>query len=296
MLYNKRNSTIKRSSMKKNHHIILSAFLLAFLSIINVNGQKWNVVDEKEITDSRSDLTRDIIPNKYLTYTVNINTVRNQLLPSPNRFKNNGVSQNVMNIPMPDGSIAKYAMTRSDVFHPDLAVKYPMIQSYTGTNISDPTSIIKLSISHKGINGMILSDNHPTVYIDRYAKEMDDAYIVYFKKDYAKHLHDGEGHCTVETPEDDLVPMSESAKYGDCQLRKYRLALACTGEYAAFHGGNIPDVLAEYNASMTRVNGIYEREFAITMELIANTDELIYLDASSDPYTFIVPEVVVLLL
>ncbi len=271
--------------MKKNHQLLLSTFVFAILSLVQATAQKWNPVSEKDITDSRSDLTREIVPNKFKTYTVDLKTVRKRLITSPDRFKDDESVNNIMHIPLADGSMAKFSMTRSDVFHPDLAAKYPLIQSYTGTNMQDPTSIIKLSISHKGINAIILSDNHPTIYIDRYAKETEDAYIVYYKKDFTKHLHDGEGHCTVETPDDNYAPIDNQAKYGDCQLRKYRLALACTGEYATFHGGNVPDVLAEYNASLNRVNGIYEREFAITMELIANTDELIYLNGSTDPYT-----------
>jgi hypothetical protein len=36
---------------------------------------------------------------------------------------------------------------------------------------------------------------------------------------------------------------------------------------------------------MNRVNGTYEREVAIRMNLIANTDQLIYTDPATDPYT-----------
>ncbi|MBK9735581.1 MAG: hypothetical protein IPO92_11680 [Saprospiraceae bacterium] len=36
---------------------------------------------------------------------------------------------------------------------------------------------------------------------------------------------------------------------------------------------------------MTRVNGLYERDAAITMKLIGNTDKLIYLVGATDPYT-----------
>ena len=42
--------------------------------------------------------------------------------------------------------------------------------------------------------------------------------------------------------------------------------------------------LAAMNATMTRVNGLYENDFAITMVLIANNDDVIYENAGSDPY------------
>jgi hypothetical protein len=47
--------------------------------------------------------------------------------------------------------------------------------------------------------------------------------------------------------------------------------------------------MAAFHTSMTRVNGIFERDVAISMELIANTDELIFLDPATDPYQFEFP-------
>ena len=35
---------------------------------------------------------------------------------------------------------------------------------------------------------------------------------------------------------------------------------------------------------MTRVNGVYEREVAVHMNLVAGNDGLIHLDGTSDPY------------
>ncbi len=69
------------------------------------------------------------------------------------------------------------------------------------------------------------------------------------------------------------------------QLRTYRLAMAATGEYTQFHGGTVPLALAAIVTAMNRVNGIYEREVAIRMVLVADTDDLIYTDGTSDPYT-----------
>src|SRR5690606_12866612 len=92
-------------------------------------------------------------------------------------------------------------------------------------------------------------------------------------------------------------PMMEERNADDGLLRTYRLALACTGEYSTFHLNNQgidpgePDavkkaaVLSAMNTAMTRVNGIYERDAAITMVIIANNTDIIYLNAGTDPYT-----------
>ncbi|MEM9025266.1 MAG: zinc-dependent metalloprotease family protein, partial [Bacteroidota bacterium] len=62
------------------------------------------------------------------------------------------------------------------------------------------------------------------------------------------------------------------------------LALACTGEYAAFHGGTVNDVIDAYNTSLTRVNGVYEREVAIHMNIISGVENIIFLNGATDPY------------
>ena len=70
--------------------------------------------------------------------------------------------------------------------------------------------------------------------------------------------------------------------------RLYRLALACTMEYSAAVGGATPtkaSVLSAMVTTMNRVNGVFEREFSMTAQLISNTDDVIYLPGGTDPYT-----------
>jgi len=61
--------------------------------------------------------------------------------------------------------------------------------------------------------------------------------------------------------------------------------VACTGEYATFHGGTVPLALAAITTSMNRVTGVYEREVSVRMQLIANNNLIVYTNAASDPYT-----------
>ncbi len=61
--------------------------------------------------------------------------------------------------------------------------------------------------------------------------------------------------------------------------------MAATGEYTQFHGGTVADALAAIAVTMNRVNGIYERDLAVRLVLVANNDLVIYTDAATDPYT-----------
>ena len=67
-------------------------------------------------------------------------------------------------------------------------------------------------------------------------------------------------------------------------LRIYRLALAATGEYSATQGGTIPAVMNEIAFAVGRLNFIFEKETAVRFELVANNDEIIFLDSANDPY------------
>ena len=68
-------------------------------------------------------------------------------------------------------------------------------------------------------------------------------------------------------------------------LRTYRLALSGTGEYTQYFGGTVANALAAMNTTMTRVNGIFEKDFAVRMVLIANTNLVIYTNGTTDPYS-----------
>lgn len=74
-------------------------------------------------------------------------------------------------------------------------------------------------------------------------------------------------------------------QYGSCQLRTYALALSATGEYTAFHGGTVALAQAAQATTMNRVNGVYEREMAITMVIVPNNNLNIYTNAAIDPFT-----------
>ena len=47
----------------------------------------------------------------------------------------------------------------------------------------------------------------------------------------------------------------------------------------------VANVLAGFNATLTRSNGVYERDLGIHLNLIPQTTDVIYYDPVSDPYS-----------
>ena len=68
-------------------------------------------------------------------------------------------------------------------------------------------------------------------------------------------------------------------------FKTLRLALSCTGEYAVYHGGTVAKALAAMNATMTRVNGVFNKDLAVKLIIISNNTSIIYINAATDPYS-----------
>lgn len=270
--------------------IVLLLFLLSFGTL---SAQSlWTAMPESGIPEVGE---RRIQPAKYTTFHLNLTALKPLLAAAPERFSPAAENGNlpILTLPTPNGGTARFELEETPVLHPDLQAKYPQIRSYTGRGIDDPTAVLKCDLTPWGFHGMVQSIHANTFYIDPAIHGNDALYVVYNKKDYLPKQADGLWACA--TPDPDGAQLLETQKIleaaqladfqGDTKLRRYRLALACTGEYATFHGGTKPLVLAAMNTTMNRVNGVYERDFAVTMQIIANNDLIIYLNAGSDPYS-----------
>ena len=267
--------------------IPLAALLLfVTMGLFSQSTALWTHVNEPKLTDKGGQ--RLIIPQSYRTLSLNLQGMKKLLNGAPMRFSGATKSEMpVVSIPFPDGSFKDFYVVEAPVMHPDLAAKYPGNKSFAGWPVNGGSDYLRLGYTPKGFHAMVLSPEHSAVFVDAYSTADTEQYICYYKSDYQK---DSGFECHTGKPgkgEFSLMDLGGGGAKtgGDCQLRTYELALACTGEYAQFHGGTKPLVIAEYNVAITRVAGIYEREVGVTLELIPNTDELIFLDAATDPYT-----------
>jgi len=196
-----------------------------------------------------------------------------------------------IDLPNPRGENITFDLTPTKVMSDKLAAKFPSIKTYIGKAKKGITG--RITITHKGVRAMVFA--HEGIYfIDPISLTDKNNYQAYFKKDLDLNSH------KTHFPEDEPIiynkekfaqvkQLVESNQFklppSGPELRTYRIAIAATGEYTQFHGGTVTDAMAAIATTMARVNGIYEREVAITMVLVDNNDQLIYTDASSDPFT-----------
>lgn len=78
---------------------------------------------------------------------------------------------------------------------------------------------------------------------------------------------------------------TEVMRSNNQSYKTMRLALSCNAEYTIYHGGQVADALAAMNATMTRVNGIMEKDLSIHLNIIASSSSVIFTNAATDPYT-----------
>ena len=272
----------------------------------------WQATDESTLASSPGE--RWIVPNVYRTLTLDPSALRVVLDRAPLEFtaaaEANAV---VMTLPMPDGSFAHFRIYDSPIMEAPLAQKFPELHTYSGQGLDDPTATVRFDQTPQGFHAMILSASG-TVFIDPYSRADVAHYISYNKSDYVRSApmppcltpdafdtpnpasagsgssgqtpggmstdggSTGPGRALPGTRTSPLTPVGPT-------LRTYRLAVAADGEYTTFHGGTVANGLSAVMTSVNRVTGVYERELAVRLTLVANENLIIYTNSATDPYT-----------
>ncbi len=199
--------------------------------------------------------------------------------PTEARLRN---STTVISLPLPNGTSERYRMAQVPVMDPRLAARYPMIKTYVGQSLDDATASVRLDVSPAGFHALIQGASR-TVYIDPAANGNAVQHLV-FNKSSMSQAAQSWGCATTESAPVLPAPTAGRVPNG-ATLRTYRLAMACTGEYAATKGGTTVGALAAIVASVNRVSGVYEKELAIRLVLVPQTDTLIFLDPVTDRYS-----------
>lgn len=262
--------------MKKNFYFIV--FMLISLNSFSQGSLKNYWQNTQKPTTIRQ---QNSAPTNARVVKLNELALKNEL----KSLKEGPRGQKIMlDIPLPNSGMETFEVEYHPIMEEKLAAKFPEIHSYKGISISDPNKTIAFGFTHKGFHAQVLGG--ATILIDPISKvSISEYYQVYFKKDTPIKKKFSCDYEHIPSYKDKPVDYTLAMDLGDCQIRTFRLAVACTGEYAQYHGGTVADAMAAINVTMTRVNGIYNRELAVHMILISNNDDIIYTNASTDPYT-----------
>ncbi len=263
---------------------LISALILFSLNYLVAQPDQRIVSPWKIISSAKAEAART--PAKKTQFLLDLEQLKRALSKTPQRFAEQVARAPIKVLfPLPNGELQAFSIVEASNFHPKLAVQFPAIQSFAGMGLDDPTARLRFDISPRGLHAMIRSGRHSSVFIDPLRKGNREIYTVFYKKNQVDKA--ANFACTLKRifKEQRGQNTKANARAGDCQFRTYRLALACTAEYAQFHGGTVADALAAMNTTLTRINGIFENDLSITLQLVENNTRLIFLNASADPYS-----------
>ena len=190
-----------------------------------------------------------------------------------------------ISLPNVFGKMERFLVWESSNFDAVLQAQFPNIQSFSGKGVTDPSATVYFSVSDSGIQTMVLRNNGKPAEFMEPIKGETQKYVLHQSDKKAKG--DLPLICTTEEKElaSSLMAKTTNTKASDRVFRTMRLALSCTGEYTAYHKGTVQGALAAMNATMTRVNGIFNRDLALKLVIIADNDKIIYTTPATDPYT-----------
>ena len=282
--------------MKKNY--ISNLFVVLFsVFVLNSFAQStpsfWNKTTKEKLSKEERVL-RKSEPKKAQFYILDTDAFKNHLADAPQRISDEERPEKFVAFPTADDTFETFSIMEASIMEKPLQDKYQNIRTYVGKSTSNPTNTIRFSITPYGLHTMSFRTGHGTEFIDPYTKD-SNAYIVYSKKDLT--VLDEEWICEFENDTTDTQQRNMSnnnfSNANDGNMRDFRLALACTVEYAQFHwtaaGLTAGDteaskkaaVLAAMVVTINRNNFIYERDLSLTMTIVANNENIIFIDSDN---------------
>ena len=272
--------------MKK---VLLLTFVLALISTLGFaqNNNFWtgNVENRSSITTDKA-VARLAYPKVFKLFDLNTASLRKELFTIVGA--NVKMHATIITLPNAAGNLEEFEIFEASNFEPDLQAKFPEIRAYSGKGITDKYATLKLSISPQGIQTMVFRAEKPAEFIEPYSKD-HSVYAVYnSQRDNSKI---GWSCSTVEDKMVSNLNAQVSSLTGSSggTLKTMRLAQSCNGEYANYFGATssaqVALVLAAINATLTRCNGVYEKDLALHLNLISNSTSVFYYNPATDPYS-----------
>ncbi|MEP6616622.1 MAG: reprolysin-like metallopeptidase [Ginsengibacter sp.] len=264
---------------------------LCFLLIINGFSQDQFWKYENEQSAQKLKTQRLTLPQKYETLSLSFDQYTRFLANAPKEFSTSLKNGLEISIPYPDKKFRKFRIVETKIMEDGIASQYPGIKTFVGKGTDDPTASIYIDQTYQGFHAYIRSPKD-IIFIDPYQKANKSLYISYYSKDYRNPQKESYS-CDVLDP---LGRSNEAFRLnavmtGSCigtQLRTYRVAVACTGEYAqaVCPVGNVTvaNTLSAIVTTMNRVDGVYESELDIRMILVNNEASIIFTNPATDPF------------
>lgn len=260
--------------------LLISMITVAFFGSGYAQVSPWKSISSERTVGLETIKTGPYSENQQF-FQLNESALKQSLLNVADRLS--GTKGVPVLIPNMEGNVEQFLVWENSNFAPELQAQYPLIRSYSGIGVTDKTASLNFSFSPDGVQTMVLRADKGSEFIEAYSKDRS-IYVLFDSKTRTKGSLPFV--CSTEDVAINQSILNQTGARSNNQLFKtMRLALSCTGEYGVYFGGTVAGALAGMNASMTRVNGVMEKDLALHLNIIANNNLVVYTDPSSDPYS-----------
>ncbi|WP_158638438.1 reprolysin-like metallopeptidase [Panacibacter ginsenosidivorans] len=278
--------------------LLLSLVCGGFMMSVHAQNDKalWKPTAESALSQKAKDeFGKHFKPAAYKFFSLKEDDLRNDLITAPAE-KSIVISKSGKFIAVPDaeGNMQRFRIAEVPVMAPQLAAKYPGVKTYIGQGVEDKTATIHFDVTPAGFHAVVMSASKPTYYIN----PVDNANKVYIVN--ARNPGDKSAGFKCDIDKSLLITSNGSTDKSstvtgnadDGKLRTYDLALCVNGEFSqTFLDGSetndaqrIAKVMNVLITCIVRANAVYERDFGIRLQYVANEDTLIFLDPATDPW------------
>lgn len=227
-------------------------------------------------------------PKEYKLFSLELNALKQELFSVAGQ--NHTKQSAIISLPNSAGITEEFEVFEASNFEPALQAQFPEIRAFSGKGITDKYARLKLSLSPQGIQTMIFRTGKENEFIEPYSLD-HTIYAV-----FTSHRNPGQlpWRCSTQDQEifsglSNSISASNFTASSAGQLKRMRLAQSCNGEYSNYFGATsaaqVSLVIAAFNATLTRCNGVYENDLALHLNLIANTTAVIFYNPATDPYS-----------
>lgn len=264
------------------------AVLITFLAACPAaaqDGSLWSDLPAAEVDAAAAGGGRWIVPERARFVRLDRGALAALLATAPDEASApRGFEGVELTIPDVDGGERRYRVVDSPVMEPGLAAQYPEWRTFRLIDVADSRYGGRGDWTIQGFHALVRTPAG-TLFVDPLVAGDTERYQTYYRADLRRRP-DQEFRCDAAGEGDaDVSSLAPAAPAVALDLRTYRLAVAATGEYTAFHGGTVPLGQAAIVTAVNRVNEVYERDLAIRMVLVANNSSVVFTNAATDGYT-----------
>ncbi|MEM1324795.1 MAG: LamG-like jellyroll fold domain-containing protein [Bacteroidota bacterium] len=197
-----------------------------------------------------------------------------------------------IDLPLPDGAFQTFKVWESSLMEKGLQEKYSEIRTYLIQGIDDRHASGRIMVSPYEFSAYFASFHAGReVFVRKVYKGQSNTYVSYLGKDAPVDEDWSCGYVEEETahfgkrPQGENLQKTTTLTTGD-QLRLFRLAITFPGATSEANNYTTKaEALAGIVSFLSEINAVYERDLSIRFVMPDNSDEIIFLDDATDPFT-----------